>query len=69
MAESTRRRSKVPAVDAWLVAYEIASSAIVTADQEHRFKSILPRLKDIDSVPPELIEVRLSMVHLDSPFH
>ena len=59
MADGHRRRSKVPAVEAWLAAYDIASSTVVSAEQEHTFKALLPRLKDIDSVPPELIEVRV----------
>lgn len=48
----------MPAMEAWLAAYEIASSPLVTSEQEHTFKALLPRLKDIDSVPTALIEVR-----------
>jgi len=58
MADARRKRTKVPSVDAWLAAYDIANSAVVTAEQERTFKALLSRITDIDVVPPELLEVR-----------
>lgn len=63
MADGRRRRAKVPSVDAWLAAYDIANSAIVTAEQERTFKALLSRINDIDVVPPELLEVRIFQLH------
>lgn len=62
MAETHRRRTKIGYNEAWSAAYEIASSPTVQPDQEQAFKALLPRIKDIDSVPPSLLEVRLSEI-------
>lgn len=69
MTEPHRRRAKLPSIEAWLVAYEIASSQVVTPEQEHTFKALLSRLKDpkeIDSVPDSLTDVRHPQKHLIS---
>ena len=58
MAEAHGKRQRPSQSEIWKRAYEIASSSVVSTQQERLFKDLLQNIKDIDSVPPEYIEVR-----------